>query len=127
MLPRPMRALDAEEARWFIELDETQPTKEDIEAAMKSIEFFRKIKQKDESIEMRSKKKSILVSEEAYRRLVELKSPNESFSDVIISLTAKPSVLDLIGTLTDEEATYILEHIEKLRKEKSSLGSSFLS
>jgi len=116
MLPRPMRALDAEEARWFIELDEPQPTKEDIEAAMKSIEVFRKINQKDESIGMRSKKKSISVSEEAYRRLVMLKSPNESISDVIISLTAKPSVLDLVGTLTDEEATAILEHIEKLKR-----------
>lgn len=60
--------------------------------------------------------KSISVSEEAYRRLVKLRKPDESISDVIISLTAKPSVLDLVGTLTDEEATYILEHIKKLRK-----------
>jgi hypothetical protein len=46
MLPKPMRDLDAEEAKWFIELDESPPTKEEIERAKKSLEVFNKIKRR---------------------------------------------------------------------------------
>ncbi|MCW4014261.1 MAG: hypothetical protein NWF07_14920 [Candidatus Bathyarchaeota archaeon] len=46
MLPKPMRDLDAEEAKWFIELDETPATKDEIDQARRSIDVFNKIKPK---------------------------------------------------------------------------------
>ena len=44
MLPKPMRDLDADEARWFIELDQAPVTQEEKAEARKSLHIFRSIK-----------------------------------------------------------------------------------
>ena len=68
--------------------------------------------------------KNISISEEAYQRLSSLKKPNESFTQVINRLTQKRSILDLAGTLSEQEAEEIMENINILRDEsnKSLLG-----
>ena len=43
--------------------------------------------------------KNISISDEAYLRLSELKSRNESFTDVINRLTKKTNILDLKGII----------------------------
>ena len=69
--------------------------------------------------------KNISISEEAYQRLSALKKPNESFTQVINRLTQKRSILELAGTLSEEDAAEIIENINDLRKdsEKSLLRS----
>jgi predicted CopG family antitoxin len=69
--------------------------------------------------------KNISISEEAYQRLSALKKPNESFTQVINRLTQKRSILELAGTLSEEDAAEIIENINNLRKdsEKSLLRS----
>ncbi len=68
--------------------------------------------------------KNISISEEAYQRLSSLKKPNESFTQVINRLTQKRSILELAGTLSEQEAEEIMENINILRDEsnKSLLG-----
>lgn len=61
--------------------------------------------------------KNISISEEAYQRLASLKKPNESFTQVINRLTQKRSILELAGTLSDEDAAEIIENINTLRKD----------
>jgi predicted CopG family antitoxin len=61
--------------------------------------------------------KNISISEEAYQRLASLKKPNESFTQVINRLTQKRSILELAGTLSEQEAAEIIEHIYDLRKD----------
>lgn len=61
--------------------------------------------------------KNISISEEAYQRLASLKKPNESFTQVINRLTQKRSILELAGTLTEQEAADITENINNLRKD----------
>lgn len=48
--------------------------------------------------------KTVNLSEDAYTRLKNLKEEGESFSDVVNRLTGKYALLDLVGTLTEEEA-----------------------
>ena len=60
--------------------------------------------------------KNISISDEAYQRLASLKRPNESFTQVINRLTQKRSILDLTGTLSEQEAVEIIENINNLRK-----------
>ncbi len=64
--------------------------------------------------------KNISISEEAYQRLAALKQPNESFTQVINRLTKKRSILELAGTLTNQEAAEIQENIKKLRQESTN-------
>ena len=61
--------------------------------------------------------KNISISDEAYQRLASLKRPNESFTQVINRLTQKRSILDLAGTLSEQEAAEIIENINNLRKD----------
>jgi len=61
--------------------------------------------------------KNISISDEAYKRLASLKRPNESFTQVINRLTQKRSILDLAGTLSEQEAAEIIENINNLRKD----------
>ena len=64
--------------------------------------------------------KNISISEEAYQRLAAIKQPNESFTQVINRLTKKRSILELAGTLTNQEAAEIQENIKKLRQESTN-------
>jgi predicted CopG family antitoxin len=59
--------------------------------------------------------KNISISDEAYLRLSELKSKNESFTDVIYRLTNRTNVLDLKGILKEEEGRILEENIKKSR------------
>ena len=60
--------------------------------------------------------KNISISDEAYSKLKKMKGKNESFTDLIIRLTNKVSLLDLRGMLTSEEAHQILEGLKESRK-----------
>lgn len=53
--------------------------------------------------------KTVNLSEDAYQRLKSLKREGESFSDVVNRLTGKFALLDLVGTLTEEEAELMRE------------------
>ncbi len=44
MLPKPMRKLEADEAEWFIELDQRPITEKEINEAKKSLKVFQGIK-----------------------------------------------------------------------------------
>ena len=59
--------------------------------------------------------KNISISDEAYSRLKKYKGKNESFTDVINRLTNKATLLDLRGTLTQDEAESILKNINEAR------------
>ncbi|MBD3205080.1 hypothetical protein GF319_01900 [Candidatus Bathyarchaeota archaeon] len=61
--------------------------------------------------------KNISISDEAYQRLAALKKPNESFTQVINRLTQKRSILELAGTLSEQEAAEIIENINNLRED----------
>ena len=50
--------------------------------------------------------KKISISDEAYLRLSELKSKNESFTDVIYRLTNRTHVLDLKGIIKEERQSF---------------------
>ena len=60
--------------------------------------------------------KNISISDEAYSRLKKFKGKNESFTDVINRLTNKATILDLSGTLTQDEAESILKNMNDARK-----------
>lgn len=60
--------------------------------------------------------KNISISDEAYSRLKKFKGKNESFTDVINRLTNKATILDLSGTLTQDEAESILKNVNDARK-----------
>jgi predicted CopG family antitoxin len=60
--------------------------------------------------------KNISISDEAYLRLSELKSRNESFTDVINRLTKKTNILDLKGIIKEEEGGSLEKNIKNLRK-----------
>ena len=43
-LPKPMRDLEGDEVKWFIDLDSSEVTDEEIDRAKKSLETFHAIK-----------------------------------------------------------------------------------
>ena len=60
--------------------------------------------------------KTITISIEAYEALLKLKRPGESFSDVILKLAKKRSLLDLAGVwrdVSDEELEKVLKEIRE--------------
>jgi predicted CopG family antitoxin len=59
--------------------------------------------------------KNISISDEAYTRLASLKGPNESFTDVVNRLTGKRSILELAGTLTEDEGEELRRKIDEIR------------
>lgn len=65
--------------------------------------------------------KTMTVSEEAYERLASKKGPGESFSEAIIKLTGRASLLDLVGILSKEEASEVRKAVargrERMRRE----------
>jgi predicted CopG family antitoxin len=60
--------------------------------------------------------KNISISDEAYLRLAELKSKNESFTELIYRLTNKTNVLDLKGMIKEDEAKSLEKIIKDSRK-----------
>ncbi|MHB8361115.1 MAG: antitoxin VapB family protein [Thermoplasmataceae archaeon] len=60
--------------------------------------------------------KNISISDEAYLRLAELKSKNESFTDIIYRLTKKTNILDLQGIINYHEGKSIENNIKISRK-----------
>ena len=60
--------------------------------------------------------KNISISDEAYLRLAELKSKNESFTELIYRLTKKTNVLDLKGMVKEDEAKSLEKIIKDSRK-----------
>jgi predicted CopG family antitoxin len=71
--------------------------------------------------------KNISISEEAYERLAAMKKTNESFTEVVNRLTRKRSILELAGTLTEEEGDEIRGEIVELRKASSRRVNSSAS
>lgn len=70
--------------------------------------------------------KTVNLSEDAYTRLANLKREGESFSDVVNRLTGKYAILDLVDTLSEEQADAFkgaAKHVdERLRDELASSG-----
>ena len=62
--------------------------------------------------------KNISISDEAYLRLAELKSKNESFTELIYRLTNKTDVLDLKGMVKEDE----VKSLEKIIKDSRKLS-----
>ncbi len=60
--------------------------------------------------------KSITITSEAYERLASCKEPRESFSDVVNKLTKRYSIRDLVGLLSNEEASELTKHIKESQK-----------
>ncbi len=60
--------------------------------------------------------KTISITEEAYERLASKKASSESFSDVIIKITGKGSLMDIAGILTKEESTSLRKHVTERRR-----------
>ena len=60
--------------------------------------------------------KNISISDEAYLRLSELKSKNESFTELIYRLTNKTNVLDLKGIISADEGKSLEKNIRNSRK-----------
>ncbi len=61
--------------------------------------------------------KCITVTTEAYERLAAHKMEKESFTDVINRIFPRRSLLELAGSLTDEETNELRAHIREIRKE----------
>lgn len=62
--------------------------------------------------------KNIRLSEEAYDRLEANKREDETFSDVVLRLAGEPSLRELAGILTDEEADALESAIEHRRRRR---------
>lgn len=60
--------------------------------------------------------KTLTVKDEAYTRLSALKREKESFSDVILRITSKGSILDFAGILSKKEADELEKTIMAGRK-----------
>lgn len=74
--------------------------------------------------------RNISITDEAYKRLAVLRKANESFSELIISVTKKGKLSDCAGLLTKEEGDSLEKNIlenkamrMKLRSEKLKIGS----
>ncbi|WP_137197636.1 antitoxin VapB family protein [Halalkalirubrum salinum] len=63
--------------------------------------------------------KRIEISEEAYERLDARRSPDETFSAVILRLTAERSLLELAGILSDDEADALRDAIQERRDRRT--------
>ena len=62
--------------------------------------------------------KTISLEEEAYERLKRLKRKGESFTDLVNRLTGKRSLLELSGTISEEEASDLRMSVENASKER---------
>lgn len=60
--------------------------------------------------------KNISITEDAYRRLASLRKGNESFSEIIVTITRKGKLRDFYGVLSKKEGDELEENIMKLRE-----------
>ena len=60
--------------------------------------------------------KTISITEDAYERLAVRKEPTESFSDIILKMTGKASLMELAGMLTNKEAGELRVNIAARRR-----------
>ena len=61
--------------------------------------------------------KTIMIQEETYQRLVQLKRENESFNDVILRLIyQKQDLIPFFGLLSEKEGEELEKAIEEARK-----------
>jgi predicted CopG family antitoxin len=65
--------------------------------------------------------RTITVTEEAYRRLRSHKGDSESFSDVLIRLTRRKPVSDLVGIISHETADALRVAIQEDRARRRLL------
>lgn len=65
--------------------------------------------------------KTINLSEEVYKILLEMKKDEESFSELIMRLTKPATLRDFIGIIPDESCEKLEENIEKVRKDRTEL------
>lgn len=70
--------------------------------------------------------KTITITEDAYNRLANLKKSNESFSDVIQKITAKHTILDLYGLLSESQADAIEKEIAAMRTQTNKRSDSIV-
>lgn len=59
--------------------------------------------------------KNISITEEAYKRLANLRNRNESFSEIIVKITRKNDWRDYFGILSKNTADELEKNIKKLR------------
>ncbi len=70
--------------------------------------------------------KNISISDDAYNRLKKFKGKKESFTDVIIRLISKATLLELRGTLSKEEADSMRISLEESRSaSREKNGNAF--
>ncbi len=60
--------------------------------------------------------KTITVTENAYEALKAKKAPNESFSEAILRIAGRRSLLEFAGALSEESARKLEESIRETRK-----------
>ena len=60
--------------------------------------------------------KTVTITEEAYNLLKSVKKDSESFTDAIVRVAKKDSLLKLVGILSTGEAERMREHIKDARK-----------
>ncbi len=65
--------------------------------------------------------KTISLTEEAYRRLKARKRRGESFSGVVLRLTARRPLADFAGALGEEYGRALVKAIEAARRERAVL------
>jgi len=65
--------------------------------------------------------KTISITEEAYKRLANLKRENESFSLVINRVTGKKKLSEFAGILSKESARELEANIKKFRKKDQEI------
>lgn len=68
--------------------------------------------------------KNISITEEAYKRLANMKKANESFSEIILEVTGKKRLNDFFGILSEKSALKLENNIEDIRGENRKLRKS---
>ena len=61
--------------------------------------------------------KTITITTEAYNKLAVLKEEKDSFSDVIVKITKKNSLFDLVGIMTKEEGVELKKAVKEIRND----------
>lgn len=67
--------------------------------------------------------KTLTVTEDAYRRLRAQKGASESFSEVIVRLTARPALASFAGTLPTASARRLRDAVAADRKHRTQLDA----
>lgn len=65
--------------------------------------------------------KTISLSDEAYKRLLERKKGNESFSDVVLRLTGNKTLRDFVGILTEDSCSKLEVALAKFRETRGTI------